>query len=122
MTREEKLISMTGATLIQLADNLGVKVACNKTRTQLKESKKNVVDRIIAVESTQINTEDTSEIEDNKVVEHKLVQMPGIEKLEELKKEYSHEEELSDEEYANIGLEIAEQAKEKARKHRECKK
>lgn len=64
--------------------------------------------------------------------------MPGIEKLEELKKEYSHEEdvtvdevvetvvdnesELTDEEYAKIGLEIAEQAKEKTRKHRECKK
>lgn len=59
MTREEKLISMTGATLIQLADNLGVKVACNKTRTQLKESKKNVIDRILTFEASQAKEDET---------------------------------------------------------------
>lgn len=48
-----------------------------------------------------------------------LVPMPGIEKLEELKAEYTHVEELSDEEYAQVGLEIAEQAKEKAKKVKE---
>ena len=99
MTREEKLISMTGATLIQLADNLGVKVACNKTRTQLKESKKNVIDRILTFETSQVN-----EVEE--VVETVV----------------NNELELTDEEYAKIGLEIAEQAKEKVRNHRECKK
>lgn len=55
MTREETLYSMTGATLIQEADKLGVKIACNKTRTQLKESKQNVIDRILAFEASQVN-------------------------------------------------------------------
>ena len=47
----EKLESMKGAELIVYADKLGVKVDCNKTRTQLKESKKNVIDRILAFEA-----------------------------------------------------------------------
>lgn len=132
MTREDKLYSMKGDMLIKEADKLGVKVACNKNRTQLKESKQNVIDRILAFEASQIK-----EVEEDVTVEHKLVPMLGIEKLEELKKEYSHEEdvivdkvvetvvdnesELTDEEYAKIGLEIAEQAKEKARKHKNNK-
>lgn len=50
MTRKDKLISMNGQTLIKVADKLGVKVACNKTRTALKEAKANVIERIIAAE------------------------------------------------------------------------
>lgn len=50
MTREEKLIAMNGQTLIKVADKLGVKVTCNRTRTALKESKMNVVKRILAAE------------------------------------------------------------------------
>lgn len=90
MTREDKLYSMKGDMLIKEADKLGVKVACNKNRTQLKESKQNVIDRILAFEASQIR-----EVEEDVTVEHKLVPMPGIEKLEELKKEYSHEEDVS---------------------------
>lgn len=90
MTREDKLYSMKGDMLIREADKLGVKVACNKTRTQLKESKQNVIDRILAFEASQIK-----EVEEDVTVEHKLVPMPDIEKLEELKKEYSHEEDVS---------------------------
>lgn len=51
MSREDKLMSMNGATLIQIADKYGVKVSCNRARTQLKESKQNVIDRIIEFES-----------------------------------------------------------------------
>lgn len=50
MTRKDKLIAMNGTTLIKVADKLGVKVACNKTRTALKEAKANVIERILAAE------------------------------------------------------------------------
>lgn len=51
MTREEKLISMNGSLLIQVADKLGVKVACNHARTALKEAKANVIKRILEAEA-----------------------------------------------------------------------
>ncbi len=108
MTREEKLYSLKGDMLIQEADKLGVKVACNKTRTQLKESKQNVIDRILAFEASQI--EEVNEVEEDVAVD------------EVIETVVDNESELTDEEYAKIGLEIAEQAKEKSRKHRECKK
>ena len=92
----EKLESMKGSELIAYVDKLGVKVDCNKTRTQLKESKKNVIDRILAFEASQVKKEVVETVIDT-------------------------ESELSDEEYAKIGLEIAEQAKEKARKNKEYK-
>lgn len=50
MTRKDKLIAMNGTTLIKVADKLGVKVACNKTRTALKEAKANVIERILIAE------------------------------------------------------------------------
>ena len=89
----EKLESMKGSELIVYADNLGVKVDCNKTRKQLKESKKNVIDRILAFEASQVKKEVVETVIDT-------------------------ESELSDEEYAKIGLEIAEQAKKKAESHK----
>ena len=92
----EKLESMKGSELIVYADKLGVKVDCNKTRTQLKESKKNVIDRILAFEASQVKKEVVETVIDT-------------------------ESELSDEEYAKIGLEIAEQAKENAIKNKEDK-
>lgn len=36
--------------MIKVADKLSVKVACNKTRTALKEAKANVIERILAAE------------------------------------------------------------------------
>jgi len=51
MTREEKLYTMTGTTLIGIADELGVKISCNKTRTGLKESKASVIEKILAAEA-----------------------------------------------------------------------
>lgn len=53
MTREEKLYAMTGATLIKVADDLGIKVAANKTRTSLKEAKSKVIERILAAETNE---------------------------------------------------------------------
>lgn len=79
MTREDKLYSLKGDMLIAECDKLGVKVSCNKSRTQLKESKSKVVDRILAFEANTAEVEKT---------ERKLVPMPGIEKLEELKQEF----------------------------------
>lgn len=105
MTREDKLYSMKGDMLIKEADKLGVKVACNKNRAQLKESKQNVIDRILAFEASQIK-----EVEEDVTVDEVVETVSD------------GESELTDEEYAKIELEIAEQAKEKARKHRECKK
>ena len=59
MTRREELNGMTGAALILIADRLRVKVACNKTRTSLKEAKAKVIDRIIeAEEPTEQTTEE----------------------------------------------------------------
>lgn len=51
MTRRERLIAMNGQTLIKVADGLGVKVSCNRTRTALKEAKINVIERILAAEN-----------------------------------------------------------------------
>lgn len=53
MTREDTLIAMNGATLIGVADRLGVKAACNKSRTALKESKAKVIARILEAEAAQ---------------------------------------------------------------------
>ena len=44
--RVENLVLMSGRELIETADKLGVKVACNKERTALKESKKAVIEKI----------------------------------------------------------------------------
>ena len=55
MTREDKLFAMNGTTLIMLADKLGVKVKCNRTRTQLKESKEAAIKRILAAEAQDQN-------------------------------------------------------------------
>ena len=107
----EKLESMKGAELIVYADKLGVKVDCNKTRTQLKESKKNVIDRILAFEASQVKKE-VVEIEEDK---------EAVTVDEVVETVIDTESKLSDEEYANIGLEITEQAKEKARKNKEDK-
>lgn len=57
MTREDQLYAMNGATLIMLADKLGVKVHCNKTRTGLKESKDSAIAKILAAENAQKESE-----------------------------------------------------------------
>lgn len=49
-TREEILLATKGAELIKIADKLGIKVNCNKERTQLKTSKGIVIKKILEVE------------------------------------------------------------------------
>lgn len=61
MNRNDKLTTMKGSDLIALAEKLGVKVACNKAHTQLKESKQAVIDRIIAKENEQQKSEQKPE-------------------------------------------------------------
>lgn len=51
MTRKDQLFAMNGTTLIMLADKLGVKIKCNRTRTSLKEAKQAVIERILAAEN-----------------------------------------------------------------------
>lgn len=51
MTRKDTLMTMNGAALIKIADKLGVKAACNKTRTALKEAKAKVIARILEAEA-----------------------------------------------------------------------
>ena len=53
MTREDRLWTMKGCDLIVVADRLGVKVSCNKARTQLKESKENAIKKILAAENKE---------------------------------------------------------------------
>ena len=54
MTRKDQLFAMSGATLIMLADKLGVKIKCNRTRTSLKEAKQAVIERILAAENASV--------------------------------------------------------------------
>lgn len=63
LTREERLWTMKGQDLIRVADNCGVKVKCNKSRTQLKESKEAVINRILEAEAKIAETE-AAEVED----------------------------------------------------------
>lgn len=69
MTREEKLYAMTGATLIKLADELGVKAAANKARTALKESKSKVIERILEAESKLAEETEEIMVEEEKLPE-----------------------------------------------------
>lgn len=91
MTREEKLVSMRGVDLLKVAENLGIKVSKN----ELKKGKGPLIQKIIkaeaelAVDGTPL-AEVGKEIAEQaklKAEDHKLVPMPGIEKLEELKNE-----------------------------------
>lgn len=83
---KEKLEYMKGSELISYADKLGVKVSCNKERTSLKESKAKVIAKIVAFETEHKSKEEK--------VERNLVPMPGIEKLETLRKEYPDKNEI----------------------------
>ena len=51
MNRTEELMNMKGAELIAISDSYGLKVNTNKERTQLKASKKAVVELIVKHEA-----------------------------------------------------------------------
>jgi hypothetical protein len=61
LSREDRLWTLKGDMLIVECDKLGVKVNCNKTRTQLKESKAKVIDRILSFEKSK-NIDMTTEL------------------------------------------------------------
>ena len=109
MTREEKLYSMRMVDLATVAEKLNVKI-------DKKGSKAEAIKIILAAEEDMYIAEvmkqkEDLEIECPKIAEApELVPMPGAEKLAELKEEYC-EDGTS---YADIGKEIAAQAKEKA--------
>lgn len=90
MTREQHLYSMKGCDLIKEADKLGIKVNCNKTRTQLSESKQKVVERILAAEVAAAQPEEIhiEEIEE----EIEMVETQTEEIVEETQEEEIEEE------------------------------
>lgn len=69
LTREERLWTMKGQDLIKAADKVGVKVKCNRVRTQLKEAKENVIARILEAEHI---IEEINKAEEEKEQEEKL--------------------------------------------------
>lgn len=81
LTREERLITMKGADLIRVADKYGVKVNCNKSRTQLKESKDAVIARILAIENQikapEVNTAETQETKAPEIKAAETSETPG---------------------------------------------
>lgn len=101
MTREEKLWTMTGTTLLGVAEKLGIKTS----KSTLKQGKEKLIAKILEAEHI---VEETDKIEDAKEQEKKdveaaeketkqqikekeskLVSMPGAEKLADLKAEIS---------------------------------
>lgn len=94
MTREDKLYSMRMQDLVNVAENLGIKI-------NTKASKSKAIEKILAAE--EMNKKNDKELakeekqtkkiftenEKPAASAKKLVPMPGIEKLEELKKEYT---------------------------------
>lgn len=69
MTRIEELSTMKGPQLIALADELGVKVKCNRKKMQLVEAKAALIERIIAFEAAQEVEEPEEEIQEPEVEE-----------------------------------------------------
>lgn len=90
MTREDKLYAMKGSELIKEADKLGVKVNCNKVRTQLSESKSKVIERILAAEAEAAKTEETPVVEE--VTETQVEETPVETAVEETPIEETQEE------------------------------
>lgn len=69
MTRIEELSTMKGPQLIALADELGVKVKCNRKKMQLVEAKAALIERILAFEAAQEVEEPEEEIQEPEVEE-----------------------------------------------------
>ncbi len=78
LTREERLWTMKGQDLIRVADKCGVKVSCNKARTQLKESKEAVILRILDAEAAEAKAVEPKPVE-AKAVEPKPVEAKAVE-------------------------------------------
>lgn len=90
MTREDKLYSMKGSDLIKEADKLGIKVNCNKVRTQLTEAKSKVIERILVAEAAANEptaVEETPVVEVEPQVEEPVIEEAQVEEAEEPQKE-----------------------------------
>ncbi len=111
MTREEKLYSMRMQELVMVADKLGIKI-------NTKAAKSAAIEKILAAEEMNKQNEKElakEEAEAVKIEEPKLVPMPGTEDPDWGKKHFASDEIASDgTPLAEVGKEIAEQAKEKA--------
>ena len=101
MTRQEELYSMTGANLILVADELGVKVSCNKARTSLKEAKAKVIDRILKAEVSdepeEVIENNTNEISSNEIELPETDLSAPEESIEEIVGQDSLEDQEADE-------------------------
>ena len=94
LTREERLWTMKGQDLIKAADKVGVKVKCNRVRTQLKEAKENVIARILEAEHI---IEETNKAEEEKELEEKLAK----EAEDEVKAMYEDQDDQDDQDEKN---------------------
>ena len=92
MTREEKLYSMTMVNLVEVANKLGIKI-------DKKGAKSKAVAKIIAAENAVEESKESAKVEAVEVV-------------------VDNEQNLTDEQYAEIGKEIAEEAKKKLQKEK----
>ena len=94
LTREERLWTMKGQDLIKAADKVGVKVKCNRVRTQLKEAKENVIARILEAEHI---VEEINKAEEEKELEEKLEK----EAEDEVKAMYGDQDDQEDKDEKN---------------------
>lgn len=90
MTRIEELSAMKGPQLIALADELGVKVKCNRKKMQLVEAKAALIERIIAFEAAQEVEEPETQAEE--------IQEPEVEEVETTEEEENTDEQPKAEE------------------------
>ena len=94
MTREEKLYAMNGATLITIADGLGVKVKCNRTRSGLKEAKSAVIERILAAENAAAKNEAEENVHQSEEI-YQPEEIPAPAPVSDI----THEDEWEDDSY-----------------------
>ena len=119
MTREEKLYSMTMVNLVEVANSLGIKI-------DKKGAKSKAVAKILEAEDKReiTNPDNIPDVEYvAEVMEQKKdlgIECPIIDSYEIV--DVDTEKELTDEQYAEIGKEIVEQAEKKAEKAEKAKK
>lgn len=77
MTRTEELMNLKGAELIKIADKYGLKIGANKERTQLKDSKKSVVEKITKHEAELEKAKQKAKQKKGKKRERKIYEYNG---------------------------------------------
>lgn len=97
LTREERLWTMKGQDLIKAADKVGVKVKCNRVRTQLKEAKENVIARILEAEHI---IDEMNKAEEEKEKEEKL-EKEAEDEIKELYGDQDNQDDQDDQDEKN---------------------